>query len=135
MGPPDRDRRVFWENSINFLEIDEFALNYPEPRIWTPRRDEFYVYIGQWRTREFENDLVINHRIPNGLMSTNHPRIMQGKVWIRWKTRLINRIVINYSTHARIGKKGVYACVSRNELERILESKRDRIIVTKFEWG
>lgn len=30
MGPPDRDRRVFWENSINFLEIDEFALNYPE---------------------------------------------------------------------------------------------------------
>lgn len=47
MGPPDRDRRVFWENSINFLEIDEFALNYPEPRIWTPRRDEFYVYIGQ----------------------------------------------------------------------------------------
>lgn len=35
MGPSDRNRRVFWEDSINFLEIDEFALNYPEPRIWT----------------------------------------------------------------------------------------------------
>ena len=64
---------------------------------------------------------MINRRIPNGLVSTNHPRTMQG--------------VINYSTHARIGKKRVYACVSRNELERILESKRDRIIITEFTSG